>query len=100
MTESVRGEVEGLVYSGDETGYTVCHLRVPGKHDLVTVKALQLAVSNGVEASHNSWDGSYFMTTRKAAERAYQEAGISNPHASWDEVTEQALKIKKQGLSE
>jgi acetyl-CoA C-acetyltransferase len=50
-----------------------------GKHDLVTVKALQLAVSNGVEASHNSWDGSYFMTTRKAAERAYREAGISNP---------------------
>ncbi len=50
-----------------------------GKRDLVTVKALQLAVSNGVEASHNSWDGSYFMTTRKAAERAYQEAGISNP---------------------
>ncbi len=50
-----------------------------GKHDLVTVKALQLAVSNGVEASHNSWDGSYFMTTRKAAERAYHEAGISNP---------------------
>ena len=50
-----------------------------GKRDLVTVKALQLAVSNGVEASHNSWDGSYFMTTRKAAERAYHEAGISNP---------------------
>lgn len=50
-----------------------------GKKDLVTVKALQLAVSNGLEASHNSWDGSYFMTTRKAAERAYKEAGISNP---------------------
>ena len=37
MTESVRGEVERLVYSGDETGYTVCRLRVPGEHDLVTV---------------------------------------------------------------
>lgn len=55
-----------------------------GKKDLVTVKALQLAVSNGLEASHNSWDGSYFMTTRKAAERAYKEAGISNPR---DEVS-------------
>ena len=50
-----------------------------GKKDLVTVKALQLAVSNGTEASHNSWDGSYFMTTRKASERAYKEAGIDNP---------------------
>jgi acetyl-CoA C-acetyltransferase len=50
-----------------------------GKRDLVTVKALQLAVSNGTEASHNSWDGSYFMTTRKASERAYKEAGIDKP---------------------
>lgn len=53
-----------------------------GKKDLVTVKALQLAVSNGVEASHNSWDGSHFMTTRKAAERAYREAGIESPRDS------------------
>ena len=50
-----------------------------GKTDLITVKALQLSVSNGMEAQHNSWDGSYFMTTRKASERAYKEAGISNP---------------------
>jgi len=55
-----------------------------GKTDLVGVKALQLAVSNGVEASHNSWDGSYFMTTRHAAERAYREAGIDKPR---DEVS-------------
>jgi acetyl-CoA C-acetyltransferase len=47
--------------------------------DMVTVKALQLAVSNGLEASHNSWDGSYFMTTRHAARRAYDEAGITDP---------------------
>jgi acetyl-CoA C-acetyltransferase len=50
-----------------------------GKHDLITVKALQLAASNGLEAQHNSWDGSHFVTTRKCAERAYKEAGISNP---------------------
>ena len=50
-----------------------------GKTDLITVKALQLSVSNGTEAQHNSWDGSYFMTTRKASERAYKEAGIFNP---------------------
>ena len=58
--------------------------RSMGKSDLVSVKALQLAVSNGVEASHNSWDGSYFLTTRKAAERAYKEAGIENPR---DEIS-------------
>lgn len=50
-----------------------------GKKDLVTVKALQLSVSNGTEAQHNSWDGSYFMTTRIAATRAYEEAGIDKP---------------------
>ena len=50
-----------------------------GKHELITVKALQLAVSNGQESGHNSWDGSYFLTTRKAAERAYKEAGIEKP---------------------
>jgi acetyl-CoA C-acetyltransferase len=52
-----------------------------GKRDLVTVKALSLAVSNGVEAQHNSWDGSYFATTRVAAKRAYAEAGIQDPRS-------------------
>ena len=50
-----------------------------GKKDLITVKALQLAVSNGQEAQHNAWDGSYFATARAAAKRAYQEAGIDKP---------------------
>lgn len=36
-TEKVQGEVERLVYSGDETGYTVCRLRVASQRDLVTV---------------------------------------------------------------
>lgn len=53
--------------------------RALGKTDLITVKALQLAVSNGTEASHGSWDGSHLVTTRKAAERAYREAGITDP---------------------
>jgi len=52
-----------------------------GKTDLVSVKALQIAVSNGQEAGHNSWDGSYILTTRRAAERAYAEAGIRKPEA-------------------
>ncbi len=50
-----------------------------GKHDIVTVKALQLSVSNGLESQHNSWDGSYFHTARIAAKKAYQEAGIEKP---------------------
>jgi acetyl-CoA C-acetyltransferase len=50
-----------------------------GKADLVSVKALQVAVSNGQEAAHNSWDGSYVLTTRRAAERAYAEADIRDP---------------------
>ena len=55
-----------------------------GKHDIVTVKALQLSVSNGLESQHNSWDGSYFHTARIAAKKAYQEAGIEKPR---DEVS-------------
>ena len=50
-----------------------------GKESIVSVKALQLSLSNGSESGHNSWDGSYFHTTRIAAKKAYQEAGINNP---------------------
>ncbi len=50
-----------------------------GKQNLVSVKALQLSVSNGSESGHNSWDGSYFHTTRIASKKAYEEAGIKNP---------------------
>jgi acetyl-CoA C-acetyltransferase len=50
-----------------------------GKSNLVSVKALQLSVSNGLEAQSQSWDGSYFMTARRAAKRAYAEAGIRDP---------------------
>ena len=50
-----------------------------GKEHLVAVKALQLAVSNGTESSHESWDGSYLKTTRIAAQRAYDEAGVRKP---------------------
>lgn len=53
--------------------------RAMGKKDIITVKALQLALSNGLESSHNSWDGSYFHTARIAAKRAYDEAGIKAP---------------------
>lgn len=57
-----------------------------GKTDIVSVKALQLSVSNGLEAQHNSWDGSYFHTARVAARRAYQEAGVDTPRDEIDLV--------------
>lgn len=53
--------------------------RALGKRDLVTVKALQLAVSNGWELQGAGWDGSFMHTTRVAATRAYKEAGIIDP---------------------
>ncbi|MCW5668357.1 MAG: acetyl-CoA acetyltransferase [Hydrogenophaga sp.] len=53
--------------------------RAMGKRDLVTFKALQVAVSNGWEMHSNEWDGSYVHTARIAARKAYAEAGIANP---------------------
>lgn len=53
--------------------------RALGKTNLVTVKALQLAVSNGWELQGSGWDGSYVHTTRIAARRAYDEAGVTDP---------------------
>ena len=50
-----------------------------GKTDVVTVKGLQLSVSNGEEIGFNSWNGAHFKTTRIAAQRAYEEAGIGDP---------------------
>ena len=35
--EQLRGEVERLVYSSEESGFTICRLVVPGRGDLVTV---------------------------------------------------------------
>ena len=50
-----------------------------GKADIVTVKALQLSVSNGWELQGSGWDGSYVHTTRIASSKAYKEAGITDP---------------------
>jgi Acetyl-CoA acetyltransferase len=50
-----------------------------GKKDIVTVKALQIALSSGEEMGYNEWDGTYFMTTAKCSKAAYQEAGITDP---------------------
>jgi len=50
-----------------------------GRDRLISVKALQLATSNGWELARSDWDGSYVNTTRVAAKRAYAEAGIEDP---------------------
>ena len=50
-----------------------------GKTDIVTIKAMQLVSSNGWELQGNEWDGSYLHTTRIAAKKAYEEAGVSKP---------------------
>lgn len=55
-----------------------------GKKDLVTIKAIQLSISSGVESSSNAWDGSYVRNTRNAASRAYKEAGIEKPREQLD----------------
>jgi len=49
-----------------------------GKKDLVTVKALQLSLSNGTEFAYD-WDGAHFLTATRASKEAYEEAGIKNP---------------------
>jgi acetyl-CoA C-acetyltransferase len=50
-----------------------------GKRDIVTVKAIQLSISSGIESTMDQWDGSHVRNTRNAARRAYAEAGITNP---------------------
>ncbi|RLB36180.1 MAG: acetyl-CoA acetyltransferase, partial [Deltaproteobacteria bacterium] len=47
--------------------------------DIVKVKALAISDSSGQEAMYTNWDGAHFVTTRKAATAAYEEAGIKNP---------------------
>lgn len=50
-----------------------------GKSDLVTIKAIQLSISSGIETTMSQWDGSHVRNTRKAAAQAYREAGIDDP---------------------
>ena len=47
--------------------------------ELVTIKALELSVSNGEEQSFSNWDGAHIATAREAGARAYASAGISDP---------------------
>ena len=61
------------------------------------------------EALYKDWDGAHFATTRHAAQKAYQEAGITNPREELDMlevhdcfsitefVTMEDLQISKRG---
>ncbi len=55
-----------------------------GKKDVVSVKALQLALSSGEEMGYNSWDGDHFITTSKCSTQAYKEADINDPRKDID----------------
>ena len=50
-----------------------------GKGTIVTVKALELALSSGEEMGFNEWEGDHFETTKRCSVRAYHEAGIKDP---------------------
>lgn len=58
--------------------------RALGKSPIVTLKALALAASNGMEMGHASWDGAHTPTTRLAAARAYAQAGLHDPATELD----------------
>jgi acetyl-CoA C-acetyltransferase len=47
--------------------------------DIVWVKALQISVSSGQESIYTDWDGAHLVTTGKASQKAYEEAGIKDP---------------------
>jgi len=53
--------------------------KIKPNENLVKVKALQISVSSGEEALYTKWDGAGMLTTRRAASKAYEEAGIKNP---------------------
>ena len=50
-----------------------------GNHDVISVKALQLALSSGEEVGFDEWDGDHFPTAVRASRKAYEEAGIEDP---------------------
>lgn len=58
---------------------TVERAKEMGRKELVTVKALQLALSSGEEMGFDKWEGDHFLTTNTCSLRAYEEAGIKDP---------------------
>ncbi len=38
MLEDLQGQIERITYTSEETGYTIAHLKVYGRKDLVTIE--------------------------------------------------------------
>ncbi len=47
--------------------------------DPIYVKAMQIGISSGEEMMYNNWDNAHIETTVRIAQKAYKEAGITNP---------------------
>ncbi|NOZ85181.1 MAG: acetyl-CoA acetyltransferase [Deltaproteobacteria bacterium] len=47
--------------------------------DPIWVKALQISATSGEELTFSKWDGAHVETTYRAGQKAYKEAGISDP---------------------
>jgi acetyl-CoA C-acetyltransferase len=58
---------------------TVEKAKAMGRKDFVSVKALQIALSNGEEMGYNRWDGDHFISADRCSTKAYEEAGIRDP---------------------
>ncbi|MFP1644686.1 acetyl-CoA acetyltransferase [Pontitalea aquivivens] len=79
--------------------------RALGKDTLVSVKSVQICASNGWEMQYGDWDGSYVRNTRIAAQKAYQEAGITPKDLGLTEVHDcfsitELVTMEDLGLSE
>ena len=53
--------------------------RLKPRAEVISIKALEVCVSNGEEQSFRNWDGAHIATAREAAARAYAAAGVTDP---------------------
>ena len=58
--------------------------RLKGGDGVVTIKAIQLSITDGSESTLNEWDVASVQNTRIASARAYREAGINDPRTQLD----------------
>jgi acetyl-CoA C-acetyltransferase len=49
--------------------------------EIISIKALDISVSNGEEASFQKWDGASIATARRASALAYASANVTNPRS-------------------
>lgn len=49
--------------------------------EIISIKALDISVSNGEEASFQKWDGASIATARRASALAYGSANVTNPRS-------------------